>query len=327
MKREVQMGKYIFRRLIDLLPTIFVVAIIVFIITRMIPGDPASVMLGPQASVEDVQQLREDLGLNDPLYVQFFQYIGDLVRGDFGISYSYNQPIVELIIERFPNTLVLAISALVIAFMIGVPAGIIAATKQNSILDYGVMLISLIGVSMPIFWLGVMLVLYFSVNLGWFPATGMGSMDEGLGSYLKHLILPSITLATIPMATFARITRSSMLEVISLDYIKTARAKGLREFWVVCKHAFKNALTPLLTVLGMQISMMLGGAVLTETIFSWPGMGRLIVDAIDKRDFVVVQGTVLFIAIIFVLVNLLVDVMYKVVNPRVSYSSSKGGAK
>ena len=321
------MGKYIIRRLFDLLPTIFVVAVIVFIITRLIPGDPASVMLGPQASVEDIEALRQNLGLNDPLYVQFFHYIGDLLRGNFGVSLTYNEPIVQLIMERFPNTLILAASALIIAFMIGVPAGIISASKQNSLLDYSVMLVSLIGVSMPIFWLGVMLVLYFSVNLGWFPATGMGSMDDGVISYIKHLILPSITLATIPMATFARITRSSMLEVISQDYIKTARSKGLSEFWVICKHAFKNALTPLLTVLGMQISMMLGGAVLTETIFSWPGMGRLIVDAIDKRDFVVVQGTVLFIAVIFVLVNLFVDVMYKVVNPRVNLSSNKGGSK
>ncbi|WP_408008484.1 ABC transporter permease [Pseudalkalibacillus sp. A8] len=321
------MGKYIIRRIFDLLPTIFVVAVIVFIITRMIPGDPAAVMLGPQASVEDIEALREELGLNAPLYTQFLQYISNLATGDFGVSLTYNEPIVHLILDRFPNTLVLAVSALIIAFMIGVPAGIISASKQNSLLDYSVMLISLIGVSMPIFWLGVMLVLYFSVNLGWFPATGMGTLEDGFIPYIKHLILPSITLATIPMATFARITRSSMLEVISQDYIKTARSKGLSEFWVICKHAFKNALTPLLTVLGMQISMMLGGAVLTETIFSWPGMGRLIVDAIDKRDFVVVQGTVLFIAVIFVLVNLLVDIMYKVVNPRVNYTAGKGGAK
>lgn len=319
------MGKYIIRRFVDFVPTIFVVAVIVFIITRMIPGDPAAVMLGPQASVEDIKALRESLGLNEPLYVQFFHYIGDLLTGNFGVSLTYNEPISQLIMERFPNTLILAISALIIAFIIGVPAGIISASRQNSLLDYAVMLVSLIGVSMPIFWLGVMLVLYFSVNLGWFPATGMGDISEGIIPYLKHLVLPSITLATIPMATFARITRSSMLEVISHDYIKTARSKGLSEFIVICKHAFKNALTPLLTVLGMQISALLGGAVLTETIFSWPGMGRLIVDAIDKRDFVVVQGTVLFIAVIFVLVNLLVDVMYKVVNPRVSYSSGKGG--
>jgi len=321
------MGKYIIRRIFDLLPTIFVVAVIVFIVTRMIPGDPASVMLGPQASVEDIEALREKLGLNESLFTQFFQYIGNLLQGNLGVSYTYNEPIMSLIMERFPNTVILAISALIIAVIIGIPAGIISAAKQNSLLDYSVMLVSLIGVSMPIFWLGVMLVLYFSVNLGWFPATGMGTLEEGFIPYIKHLILPSITLATIPMATFARITRSSMLEVISHDYIKTARSKGISEFLVICKHAFKNALTPILTVLGMQISMMLGGAVLTETIFSWPGMGRLIVDAIDKRDFVVVQGTVLFIAVIFVIVNLLVDILYKVVNPRVNYQSNKGGMK
>jgi len=321
------MGNYILRRIVDFIPTILVVAIIVFIITRLIPGDPAAVMLGPQASVKDIEALRESLGLNDPLYIQFFHYFSDLLTGNLGVSLTYNEPIVQLILDRFPNTLILAITALIIAFVIAVPAGIISASKQNSLLDYAVMLISLIGVSMPIFWLGVMLVLYFSVNLGWFPSTGMGDISEGIIPYFKHLILSSITLATIPMATFARITRSSMLEVISQDYIKTARAKGLSEFIVICKHAFKNALTPLLTVLGMQISSMLGGAVLTETIFSWPGMGRLIVDAIDKRDFVVVQGTVLFIAVIFVLVNLFVDVLYKVVNPRVNYTSGKGGAE
>ncbi|MEG6573033.1 MAG: glutathione ABC transporter permease GsiC [Caldibacillus debilis] len=319
------MGKYILKRLFDLVPTLFAVAIITFIITRIIPGDPASVMLGPQASVEDVKELREELGLNDPLHVQFFHYMKDLLTGDLGVSLTYNEPVIGLILERFPNTLILSFSALLIAILIGVPAGIIAAYKQNSLIDYAVMLVSLIGVSMPIFWLGVMLVLYFSVHLGWLPATGMGSPEDGMLSFLKYLILPSITLATIPMANFARITRSSMLEVISQEYIKTARAKGLSEFLVVCKHAFKNALTPILTVLGMQISMMLGGAVLTETIYSWPGMGRLIVDAIEKRDFVVVQGTVLFIAVIFILVNLLVDILYKVVNPKINYSAEKRG--
>ncbi|MEK4023225.1 ABC transporter permease [Sporosarcina sp. FSL W7-1283] len=321
------MGNYIIKRLFDLLPTVFVVAVIVFIITRLIPGNPAAVMLGPTASVEDIEKLTTQLGLDQPLYKQFLDYLLGLLQGDFGTSLSYNQPVAQLIMERFPNTVILALAALVIALLIGIPAGMISAARQNSALDYGVMLVSLLGVSMPIFWLGVMLVLFFSVNLGWFPATGMGTLDDGLLSYIKHLILPSITLATIPMATFARITRSSMLEVISQEYIKTARAKGVAEFWVISKHVLKNALTPILTVLGMQISMLLGGAVLTETIFSWPGMGRLIVDAIDKRDFVVVQGTVLFIAIIFVLVNLLVDILYKVVNPRVNYESSKGGGQ
>ncbi|MEK3745441.1 ABC transporter permease [Brevibacillus sp. FSL K6-0770] len=319
------MLKLIFKRLFDLIPTLFVVATTVFIITRLIPGDPAAVLLGPQASPDEIAKMRETLGLNQPLYLQYVDFLGSLLQGDLGTSLGYNQPVMSLIMERFPNTLLLSACALALSLLIGIPAGIISATKQYSFWDYTVMILSLVGVSMPIFWLGVMLVLYFSVHLGWLPATGMGSLSEGFDSVVTHLILPSIALSTIPMATFARITRSSMLEVIRQDYIKTARAKGLREFFVVWKHALKNAMTPLLTVMGMQISSMLGGAVLTETIFSWPGMGRLVVDAIENRDFVVVQGTVLFIAVIFVLINLLVDILYTVVNPRVKLTNKGEG--
>ena len=319
------MLKLIFKRLFDLIPTLFVVATTVFIITRLIPGDPAAVLLGPQASPDEIAKMRETLGLNQPLYLQYVDFLGSLLQGDLGTSLGYNQPVMSLIMERFPNTLLLSACALALSLLIGIPAGIISATKQYSFWDYTVMILSLVGVSMPIFWLGVMLVLYFSVHLGWLPATGMGSLSEGFGSVVTHLILPSIALSTIPMATFARITRSSMLEVIRQDYIKTARAKGLREFFVVWKHALKNAMTQLLTVMGMQISSMLGGAVLTETIFSWPGMGRLVVDAIENRDFVVVQGTVLFIAVIFVLINLLVDILYTVVNPRVKLTNKGEG--
>lgn len=319
------MLRLILKRLVDLIPTLLVVATTVFIITRLIPGDPAAVLLGPQASPDEIAKMRETLGLNEPMYLQYIDFLGNLLKGDLGTSLGYHQPVLSLILERFPNTLLLSVCALAIALLIGIPAGIISATKQYSVWDYTVMILSLVGVSMPIFWLGVMLVLYFSVHLGWLPATGMGSMTEGFGSVVTHLVLPSIALSTIPMATFARITRSSMLEVIRQDYIKTARAKGLLEFFVVWKHALKNALTPLLTVMGMQISSMLGGAVLTETIFSWPGMGRLVVDAIENRDFVVVQGTVLFIAVIFVLINLLVDILYTVVNPRVNFSNKGEG--
>lgn len=320
------MKQYLTKRLIQLVPTLFIVAVIVFFITRALPGNPAAVMLGPQASAEDIAAFTEKLGLNQPLYVQFFDYLKSLLLFDFGNSLAYNRPIIELIMERFPNTIVLALSALLIAVVIGVPAGIIAARKQNSFIDYIVTTFSLIGVSMPIFWLGIMLVLLFSVNLGWFPATGMGDLDDGIGTFFKHLILPSIALATIPTAQFARIIRASMLETISQDYIKTARAKGLHEFMVIGKHAFKNALTPLLTVMGLQFSNLLGGAVLTETIFSWPGMGLLIIDAIEKRDFIVVQNTVIFIAIIYVVINLIVDILYKVVNPRIQLESNQGGA-
>lgn len=318
---------FLFKRIIQLIPTLLIVAVIVFFITRMLPGDPAAVMLGPQASAEDIAAYSEKLGFNDPLYLQFFDYLINLVSFDFGNSLTYNQPIVDLLMERFPNTIILAVSALIIAVLVGVPAGIIAARKQNSIIDYLVTSLSLVGVSIPIFWLGVMLVLLFSVNLGWLPTIGMGSLQNGLWDFISHLLLPSIALATIPTAEFARIIRASMLETISQDYIKTARAKGLKEHIVIYKHAFKNALTPLLTVLGLQFSSLLGGAVLTETIFSWPGMGLLIVDAIEKRDFVVVQSTVIFIAVIYVVINLIIDILYKVVNPKVNLDSGSGGTK
>lgn len=312
------MLKYTAKRLVDLIPTLFLVAIIVFAITRMIPGDPASTMLGPQASVEDVNRLREQMGLDEPKLQQFFQYMKELLHFDLGYSMAYRRPVAELIMERFPNTIILTIFSLILSLLVGVTAGILSAVKKGSIWDYFFTVLSLVGVSIPVFWLGIMLVLLFSVNLGWLPSTGIGNMSNGLVDYLKHLILPGVTLATIPMATFSRITRSSMLEVLEQNYIKTAKAKGLKGTIIVLKHALKNAMTPILTVMGMQISSMLGGAVLTETIYSWPGMGRLIVDAINKRDFVVVQGTVLFLAVLFVLVNLVVDLLYTVVNPKVN---------
>ena len=319
------MLKYMFRRLLDIIPTLFLVVIIVFVITRLIPGDPASTMLGPQASVEEIDKLRVSLGLDQPLWQQFIDYLKGLAHFDLGTSFSYRMPVIDLIIERIPNTLILGLAALVISLIVGVASGIISAVKRDTALDYFFTVISLVGVSIPVFWLGIMLVLLFSVTLGWLPATGMGNLKDGWGDYVAHLVLPSITLATIPMANFSRITRSSMLEVMNQNYIKTARAKGVSGFWVVLKHGFKNAATPILTVLGMQLSSMLSGAVLTETIYSWPGMGRLIVDAINKRDFIVVQGIVLFLALMYVLINLVVDILYKVVNPRVSFGNGGPG--
>jgi peptide/nickel transport system permease protein len=315
--------RYIIRRIIGLIPVLFCVSVVVFIITRVIPGDPASVMLGPQATVEAVEALRAKLGLDQPYLVQYGRFLKDLLRGDLGTSIYYHQSVLSLILERMPNTLILGGTSLVIALVVAVPIGILSATKQYSFFDYFSMTLSLLGVSIPIFWLGMMLVFVFSLKLGWLPATGIGS--NGFVDYIRHLILPSLALSTIPMATFARITRSSMLEVIRQDYIRTARAKGLHERIVIWKHALKNALIPLITVVGMQVSTMLSGAVLTETIFAWPGMGRLIVDAIDKRDFMMVQGGVIFISAVFVLVNLIVDIMYVVVNPRISFEQGKGG--
>lgn len=315
------MLKYSLKRLLDLIPTIFLVTIFIFIITRIIPGNPAAAMLGPQASPDEIVAMEKAMGLDQPYYVQFLNYLNDLLHFDLGESFRYGRPVFELIMEKFPNTIILSLSALSIALLIGIPMGIISAINKGNVIDLLFTTISLLGVSIPIFWLGIMMGLIFGVNLKWFPSVGIGNIDDGLLNYLRYLVLPSITLATIPMANFARILRSSMFDVIEQNYIKTAKAKGVSGFFVIMKHAFKNAFTPLLTVIGMQMSGLLSGAVLTETIFSWPGMGRLIVDAIDKRDFIVVQGTVLFIAILYVLINLVVDLMYKLVNPKVSIDS------
>lgn len=314
------MAKFILKRLGQLIAVLFIVSIIVFIVTRVIPGDPASVMLGPQAPKDAVVKMRESLGLNKPLIVQYGKFLFGILHGDLGNSIYYDQPVLSVIMQTFPNTVLLAFSSLLIALVVSVPVGIISATKKNSIFDYVSMFFSLIGVSMPVFWLGLMMVLLFSVKLGLLPSTGMGSLSNGIWDFVSHLILPSVALSTVSMGTFARITRSSMLEVISEDYIRTARAKGLSEKLVIWKHALRNALIPLLTVLGMQISSLLGGAVLTETIFAWPGIGRLIVDSIEKRDYQMVQGTVLFVVVIFVIVNLIVDILYVIVNPKLSFS-------
>lgn len=318
------MTRYIINRVINILPTLLIVSIIVFGVTRILPGDPAASILGPQASATEIENMRVLMGLDKPILDQFINYISSLFQGDLGFSYAYNMDVVELILDRFPNTVILTIAALLIALLIGVPAGMISAYKRNSIIDYIVMVISLIGVSMPVFWLGVMLVLVFSVNMGLLPSTGMGDWSQGASVFFKHLILPSVTLATIPMANFARITRSSMLEVLSQDYIRTARAKGIKENLVIWKHALKNALNPILSVLGLQVAALLGGSILTETIFSWPGMGRLVTDAINRGDFGVVQGVVIFVALIYILTNLIIDLLYKVVNPKITYT---GGSK
>lgn len=320
------MLKIILKRVLQIIPILFIVVTLVFGITRVIPGDPAAVMLGPQASADEVMKLRDELGLNDSISKQYGTYMKGLLKGDLGKSYSYSESVAKLIKETFPNTLVLASCSIVLALFIGIPLGIISAIKQYSIFDYISMIAALIGVSMPIFWLGLMLVLVFSVKLGWLPSMGMGSMDNGIGDVISHLVLPTIALSTIPSATFARITRSSMLESVKQDYVKALRAKGLSESVVIWKHVLKNALPPIVTVLGLQISSALSGAILTETIFNWPGMGKLIVDAIGNRDYALVQGAVLFIAIIYVAINLLVDIVYMYINPKVSYDSVKGGS-
>lgn len=333
------MVTYTIRRIFMLIPVLFGMALIVFGIIRAIPGDPAQVILGQQATKEAVAVLTEKLGLNDPWYIQFFEYLKGLLTGDLGNSLRSSAPINDEIWTYLFATLELSIVAMFIAIFIGVNAGIISAWFQNSWFDYAAMLLALIGISIPVFWLGLMEQWTFSLQLHWLPSTGRENVRDPVHAIthlylidtiltgrwdqfvevIRHLILPGITLATIPMAIIARITRSSMLEVMRADYIRTARAKGLRMFWVVYKHSLKNAVIPVLTVIGLQMGLLLGGAILTETIFGWPGIGRYIYDAIAARDYPVIQSGILVIATIFILINLIVDLLYVAIDPRIKY--------
>jgi len=330
---------YIIRRLLSLIPTLLGVSIIVFLFLRMIPGDPALALAGEHASEENVERIREEFGLNKPLHEQYFTYVGKVLRGDLGRSILSRRPISEELKTRFPATIELSICALIVALVVGLPAGIISATKRNSIFDNIAMVGSLLGISMPIFWLGLMLNWFFAVQLGWLPSvtrldsgielqriTNLLIIDsiltgnaEALLNAVQHLILPAVALGTIPMAIIARMTRSAMLEVLEQDYVRTARAKGLRERAVIIRHALGNALLPVITIVGLQVGVLLSGAVLTETIFAWPGIGRWLYLSILSRDYPIVQGMALFITILFLIVNLLVDISYAMVDPRIRY--------
>lgn len=303
------MLKYIGRRLLMLIPILLGVIFIVFLISYLTPGDPAQLILGEAATPENVAALREEMGLNRPFIIRFFSYVFDALRGDFGVSYSTGQPVMELIMERFPSTLVLAVTSVGISITLGLVLGIVAAVKQYSLFDDFAMSFALIGVSMPAFWLGLLLILVFSVKLGILPSSGYDSW--------KHLILPAVTNGVGACAIIARMTRSSMLEVIRQDYITTARAKGQTEFKVIMRHAFNNALIPIINVVGLQFGALLGGSVLIETVFSVPGLGKLMVDAIKARNYPVVQGGVLYLAIMFTVVNLAIDIIYAFVDPRI----------
>lgn len=333
------MLNYIIRRLVMLIPVLIGVSIIAFSLMHLIPGDPARSMLGEKATEDQLELLREELGLNDPLAVQYGRYVGKVITGDLGESVKSGVPIAEELASRLPATFELSIFAMGVAIVIGVLAGVIAAVKQYSWFDNISMTGALFGVSMPIFWLGLMLIWVFAVILGWLPPSGRLSLDveletitnmylldslltgnwEAFADAFKHLLMPGLALGTIPMAIIARMTRSSMLEVMRQDYIRTAKAKGLAKFLVIFQHALKNAFLPVLTVIGLQFGYLLGGAVLTETIFSWPGVGRYVYLSILGRDYPVVQSTILVVATIFVIVNLITDILYKYIDPRISY--------
>ncbi|MBB4825356.1 peptide/nickel transport system permease protein [Sporosarcina luteola] len=333
------MVSYLGRRLLQLIPVLLGMTFIVFMMIRAIPGNPAQVILGQQATPEAVAAMNEKLGLDKPWYTQFFNYIGNILRGDLGESMRTRLPVTDEIWPHLAATLELAVFAILIAVVIGMNAGIISAWFQNSWFDYTAMILALVGVSMPIFWLGLLGQWGVAIELGWLPTSGreevrdpvnaitnlyvidtiiQGRFDQ-LWQVIRHLILPGIALATIPMAIIARMTRSSMLEVMRSDYIRTARAKGQKMFWVVYKHALKNAIIPVLTVIGLQMGMLLGGAILTETIFAWPGIGRYIYDAINFRDYPVIQSGILIVAFIFVMINLVVDLLYGLIDARIKY--------
>ncbi len=331
------MAQFILKRFLSLIPTVLGISILVFLMIQLIPGDPAEMMLGERASEDSLKELRQQLGLDQPLYVQYGLFISRLVKGDLGRALRTNEKITTEIMERFPATIELSIAAIIIATIIGMLAGIISATRQYSLFDYMSMIASLIGVSMPIFWLGLVLMIIFSLNLGWLPLSGRLSYDVNIeaitnlylldsiltGNWpafkdaLWHIIMPAFTLSTIPMAIIARITRSSMLEVLRQDYIRTAKAKGLSPVKVYLKHGLKNALIPVITVIGLQFGILMGGAILTETIFAWPGIGKWILDAVYARDFNAVQGGTMLVATVFVVINMFVDILYAWVNPRI----------
>lgn len=303
------MLKYILKRLLMAIPVLLGVTFIVFTIMSFTPGDPVQTMLGENYTQEAYDEITEELGLNDPFLVRYVNYVVDLVQGDMGMSYSTKRPVADEIFSRFPATVRLAGAAIFLAVVFGIPLGVISATKQYSFFDSGSMFVALVGVSMPNFWLGIMLILLFAANLGWLPASG----DKGF----LALILPAVTLSANSLATITRMTRSSMLETIRMDYIRTARAKGLRESRVIIHHALRNAMIPVITSVGLQFGFALSGAVLVETVFSWPGIGRLLVDTIKLKDTPVVLGVVVVMAASFTVINLVIDILYACFDPRI----------
>lgn len=309
------MGKYILKRMLMLIPVLIGVIFIVFFIMSLSPVNPAEVILGDGATEESIAAKEEELGLNDPFFVRFGNYVVDLVQGDMGVGWRSEISVAEEIKQVLPNTLILAFGSMVIAIAIGVPLGIFSAKHQNSLVDNLAMILALIGISMPLFWLGLLLVIVFSVNMHLFPSSGFDKTS--FFTMLQSAFLPVITLATLPTAMITRMTRSSMLDVVRQDYIDTARAKGVKESIITRKHMLKNALIPIITIIGLQFGTQLSGAILTETVFSWPGIGRLTIESIKTKDQQTVLGCVVVISLMFSLVNLIVDILYAYVDPRI----------
>jgi len=306
---------HIIRKLLYTVPVLWGVVTAIFILMAVVPGDPARIMMGQRGDPETLARIRNDLGLDLPLTTQYTKFLKELARGELGMSYRNNERVTTAIAHRFSATMRLAFWAMVLAVTVGLTAGVISAAKQYSVFDYTAMFVAISGVSAPVFWVGLLLLLIFAYTLGWVPGVGAGD-----GSW-KYLILPVITLGVRPAALIARLTRSCMLEVLNQDYIRTARAKGVAETFVIAKHALKNAMIPVVTVIGTQISELLSGAVLTESIFAWPGIGRLSIEALISRDFPLIRGTVIVMALIFLVANLIVDISYGFIDPRVRYDN------
>ncbi len=304
------MLKYIGRRILAMIPVVIGITFLVFMIMQLAPGDPAKLILGDNAPPEAVEALREEMGLNDPLLVQYGRYMINLLHGDMGTSYVNNRPVTEEVFSRVPATFKLAAVSAIVSIIIAIPLGILAAIKQNTLIDHASMVLSLFGISMPAFWLALSLMLIFSLRLGWLPPQGA---DDGWKSY----VMPSIAIGFMNMAAIARTTRSSMLDTVRQDYIRTARSKGITENEVIMHHAFRNALIPTITIVGVQLGGLLGGAVLTETVFAWPGLGRYIVQSVNGRDVPAVLGCIIVLSVGFSIVNLVVDLLYGFVDPRV----------
>lgn len=319
LRQEGSLLVYLAKRLAGLLVVLFIVAALVFFLTRLAPGDPAAVMLGDQATAADIAKLRVTYGLDKPIPIQFGLWLGEVVRGNLGQSIFLQRPVTQALMERAEPTFFLALFALVIAAGIGLPAGIASAVWRGRKVDQIISGFAMLAANIPSFWLGLIFIQIFAVKLGWFPVAGYGAPDAGLFERLRHLILPAFVLGIVNSALITRFARASMLDVLSADFVRTARAKGISERQVVLRHAFGNALVPIITVLGLTLALLIGGAVITETVFGLPGVGNLVVSAVLRRDYPVIQGALIAVAAIYVLINLFIDIIYTIVDPRVRY--------
>jgi peptide/nickel transport system permease protein len=309
---------YIFQRILAAIPVMGFVALIVFLLLRL-SGDPAASLAGDAATPDQIERIREQLGLNDPLFVQFVRWIGELLRGDFGTSLLSNTPVTDMIAQRMEPTISLALTTITLSVLIAVPLGVLAAWKQGTLIDRFVMLVSVVGFSVPIFVIGYLMISFFAMELRWFPVQGFRSIDRGLQAFAERITLPTLTLTLLYVALIARITRTSMLEILNDDYIRTARAKGLPEWKVLMRHALRNCSVPIITIIGIGFALIISGVVVTETVFNLPGLGRLTVDAVLARDYPVIQAVILLSSLIYVVINLMIDIAYVLLDPRIRY--------